>query len=243
MRTAHGSIAASPRSSPSTSFVVSAYASRKSGSPKFAHWLPKPPTNPFTLRRRRSRRRSAGSCACGRARRRRPPRVHARDRRTVGLPIVIAEHSDEPEPGGRGTRRRRTQNLVDLAVLGEVAGEQDQIALGLDTLERLRHAVALRRAGVDVAGRRHTDRSLPRSSCTRGMERPFPVPTDSHGRRPDLREPPESDEERSGRAAGQRHRRRARRGFAVYARGGPPTEHDVDFIDPRGRRRARDRSA
>src|SRR5439155_21612770 len=37
-----------PRSKPSTSRVVSAYASRKSGSPKFAHWFPKPPTKPFT---------------------------------------------------------------------------------------------------------------------------------------------------------------------------------------------------
>src|SRR5439155_10734669 len=38
---------ASALSNPSTSLVVSAYASRKSGSPKLAHWFPKPPTKPF----------------------------------------------------------------------------------------------------------------------------------------------------------------------------------------------------
>src|SRR5438477_9082998 len=48
MRTPQPAIARRPASSASTSRVVSRYASRKMGSPKFAQPLPKPPTNPLT---------------------------------------------------------------------------------------------------------------------------------------------------------------------------------------------------
>src|SRR5262249_21696383 len=67
------------------------------------------------------------------------------------LPVVVSEHRDHRDLDG-GARVRDGRHLVDLPVLGQVARQQHEVRLLLDALERLTHAVALRRAGMDVAG-------------------------------------------------------------------------------------------
>ena len=74
----------------------------------------------------------------------------------VGLAVVVAEHGDDryPEVAARVGDDAR---LVHLPVLGQVAGEQDQIGLLLDAGKRLANAIVLDDARVDVAGGRDPD--------------------------------------------------------------------------------------
>jgi hypothetical protein len=148
--------------------------------------------------------------------------------RAVRLPVVVPEHGDD------GTLERPARigddaDLVDLAVLGEVAGEQHQIGLGGDVLERFAHAVAVGRAGMDVACRSNANRR--HAFFLPGIDRCTP-------REPD---PPVSQDEQFDQILNAMKVAAATLrdagipfalagGLAVYARGGPPTEHDVDFL-------------
>ena len=197
------------RRDPSTSFVVSAYASRKIGSPKFAHCSPKPPTNPFTpamptlvpL---------TGKIVCDRSRTTTPASASARDRSPgrsdcqSWLPSTATTGIVEIAAG-----IRHDAHLVDLATLGQVAGEEDQVGLLLDTANasrtRSRSAAPawMSPAAATRIGLRHARRSYPDS---RSHAR---VPT-LRCRATDLQRPARRDEARRRHAARPRDRVRAR---------------------------------
>ena len=124
-----------------------------------------------------------------------------------------------------------TRHLVDLPVLRQVARKQHEVGLGLDALERLAHTIAVVRAGVDVACGRNTNRLRHGRSSYPGLE---------DARRGNLTGPCPATSSSSRFSVAMKIAAATLRdggipfalagGLAVYARGGPPTEHDVDFV-------------
>jgi hypothetical protein len=115
-------------------------------------------------------------------------------------------------------------------VLRQVAGQKDQVGLLLDAPERLGHAVPLCGAGMDVA----------RCGDPNRLRHAFLVPEEWNGHSRVSTDSVAHDPTFEELLTAMRNAAAALRdndidvtlagGFAVYARGGPPTEHDVDFI-------------
>jgi Uncharacterised nucleotidyltransferase len=142
---------------------------------------------------------------------------------------VVSEHGDDRHLE-LAARIGNDADFVQLAVLCEVAGEEDQVGLFLDAPESLGDAVSLRRARVDVACSGYPDQ--PRHG------RLLPQEWNGHSRVPIESVADDTAFEnllRALRTAAAVLRDNdidvaLAGGFAVYARGGPPTEHDVDFV-------------
>ena len=157
--------------------------------------------------------------------------------RPVGLPVVVAEHRDDRDrevaarvgddarprrPGRAASGRRRAGS-------GRPAPRHERTPRGHDPARPRPHGCRrlLRR-----------DRSSPCAGLPR-FALPLTgtdgsMPSDANRQRPARR-----DEARRRHAARPRDRVRARGRPGVYARGGPESGHDVDFMLRRGGRRAR----
>jgi hypothetical protein len=142
---------------------------------------------------------------------------------------VVPEHRDDRHLQITA-RVGNDAHFVDLAVLRQIAREQDQVGLLLDTPEGFSHPVTLGGAGMDVPGGRDADRLRHAS--------PLPQDWNSHSR---VRTRPVTDDQAFTKLLDAMKRSSAilrdndvpfalAGGLAVYARGGPATEHDVDFI-------------
>jgi hypothetical protein len=149
--------------------------------------------------------------------------------RPVGLPVVVPEHRDDRHLQV-AARVGDDAHLVDLPVLRQVAREQDQIGLLLDVAEGLDHAIAFGGPGVNVTRGGDTNRLR--------HTPPLPQEWNEHSRVPTR---PVADDEAFTKLLESMKRAAAvlrdndvpfalAGGLAVYARGGPATEHDIDFI-------------
>src|SRR5262249_28738680 len=111
--------------------------------------------------------------------------------------------------------------LVDLAVLGQIAREQDEIGLVLDTRERLADAIGIPRRGVDIGrgGDPNATRCIGIGLHGYGLR----VASDFETLLSAMR--------KAAGALRDAHIPFALAGsIAVYAHGGPDTDHDVDFL-------------
>ena len=121
-------------------------------------------------------------------------------------------------------------HFIDLTALGQISREQDQICLTLDAPKRLDHAIALVRACMNVPGGGHADR--PRHAS------PLPQDWNEHSRVPTRFVV--DDEAFTNLLDAMKRAAAVLRdndvpfalagGLAVYAQGGPATEHDIDFV-------------
>jgi len=143
-----------------------------------------------------------------------------------------------PEDGVDGREQARARvgedgRLLRVAVGGQVAGEEDQVGLAVDLREGGLDLLAMRLARVDVAGGRDPDR--PFGSVHGGPP--------AHDWRPSSRGSSRrvaSEDEFERLVASARKVSAILRdadiphalagGLAAWARGGPKTEHDVDFM-------------
>ena len=218
-------------SSPSTSFVVSAYASRKIGSPKFAHCWPKPPTKPFTPATP-TLAPLIGRIVCERSSTTTPASASARDEvgGPVGLPVVVAEHRDDRAPTARGRRPRRRRPRRP----GRAGSGRPRAGSGRPAPRPARNASRTRSrsaapAWMSPAAATRTvfamrgsypDWRLPLAGTDASM------PSDGTVQRPAGRDeaaPPPCCATTGSQFA-------LAGGQAIYARGGPESGHDVDFV-------------
>src|SRR5439155_3016522 len=145
------------------------------------------------------------------------------------LPVMVPEHRHrrDRQPSARA---RDDRDLVELPVLGQVAGQHDHVRALLDAAERLVHAPLLAGARVDVARGGNPDPLRGHETVCPGL-----APSDTGT------EPGMPSEVTSGTLLDALKRAAAvlrdndidfalAGGFAVYARGGPETDHDVDFV-------------
>jgi len=138
----------------------------------------------------------------------------------VGLPVVVAEHGDNRD---RETAARLAEDagLVDLAVLRQVARQQYEIGAVLHVCERLADAIRVPRCGVDVGrgGDPHTTGCIGIGLHGYGLR----VASDFETLLSAMR--------KAAGALRDAHIPFALAGsIAVYAHGGPDTDHDVDFL-------------
>ena len=192
---------------------------------------PKPPTNPFTpamptldpadrQNRVRARRASTTPASAERA---------AQIVRAVRVPVVVPEHRDDGH-GKVAAGVGDDSHLVDLAVLrsGRRRAGSGRPAPRRAGTPRARGRASAR-AGVDVAGGRDADRLTHAITVPEDWNNAFLGTEPFH----DRHEPsPTSSTRRSARPRVLRDNDipfALAGGLAVYARGGPPTEHDVDW--------------
>jgi hypothetical protein len=148
---------------------------------------------------------------------------------TVRLPVVVSEHGDDRDlqtAASIGDDAR----LVHLPVLRQVTGEQHEVGVTSDARERLADAVAVVGARVDVPCRSYSDRGrhamfIPGIRGCTPRETETTMPWDAEFEEilgaMKLAAATLRDGGVPFALAG---------GLAVYARGGPPTEHDVDVL-------------
>ena len=153
-----------------------------------------------------------------------------------GVVVVVAEHGDDRDSSGRGTRRRgRRPAPARRASSGRRRGGRGRPAPS-SARERVRHAA---RAAARGSGRRRRRRCgsavlmlpvlprRPRFTKRRRGYTPQPMCVHAAG------ELPRADRDDEARAAALRDAEVPHLlggGLAAWARGGPPTEHDVDFF-------------
>ena len=146
--------------------------------------------------------------------------------------VVVAEHRVDRQLE-RTARVGEHGRLLGLAVRRQVAREQHDVRVPLQRRERVRDPLAQRLRAVDVSSGGNTDHRLgacsPAAAFTNGIRgigrEPWPL-------RPPTNFPELLDAMKVAAAA----LRDAEvpyllgGGLAAWARGGPPTEHDVDFF-------------
>ena len=164
------------------------------------------------------------------------PRVLERRRQlaaAVGVVVVVAEHRDHGDgkvAAGVGEHER----LLRLSVRRQVAAEQDQVGLRLHAVEGAHGPLPQRLGAVEVGGGGQPDRHLVHSSGIPRLKVPR-TPCAGYdsavGYTPSENLPQLIDTMKRACAALDEAGVPAMLGggLATWARGGPPTDHDVDF--------------
>jgi Nucleotidyl transferase of unknown function (DUF2204) len=145
--------------------------------------------------------------------------------------VVVAEHG---EHGNIRAPARVPEHarLVDEAVRGEVAGEQDQVGLGADLRERPLEPGAQLLGGMDVSYRGNRDAGHVAPYPAAGSRYPEPGYTDRMPYTPSdvFPELIETMKKAASALSCAEVEFLLGGGLAAWARGGPPTDHDVDLM-------------
>ena len=154
-------------------------------------------------------------------------------RAAAGVVVVVPEHGEDGHSRSRQASAS-TRACSGSPCVGEVAGEEDQVGVCLDGAERAHDAVAERLRAVEVARGGEADRGARPSDCTTPdamFGERLPGYDASVGYTPSENLPQLIDTMKRACAAFDEAGVPAMLGggLAAWARGGPPTDHDVDF--------------